>query len=659
MSNAYTRYTGDGANATFAVPFKFLDKEDVQVHVNGQPVGYTWLSEALLTTEAPPAYGAIVEVRRFTPEEPRAVDFTNGSILTDTDLDTANDQPIYIAQESIDKTERCLQRGWDDSYDFQSHPLRNIPQPVLAGDPVRLGDLQAWAPGGQTPVVLPDGPGAIPRTFDDIARDEVNVLSFIPAAWRDAIRARTTQNDVSIYVQKAIDYVYSLGGGELYFPRGLYLCHNLVVKSRVRIRGSGRLSTVIKLADGSNRALIISDGFDSLTGTNSQLGLDGFEIRDITLDGNRSKNTAGSVLVLFGQKPVFENLYVKDAPEDGIWTEWGRGGEDDFGMEGMFRQVRVDRCGRHGWAFNGPHDSSFMDIKIIDASLSGAGLGINLRVDGNANGQFYAVHTWQRNDSPRSAYGLSLKGFGGCEFTSCHFEGSKIPGGIFTTGNLLENVRFYAASGGGCTLFLGETCVGNTIRGYIGQVNPGYPDVYGVIFGSGATDYIQNNVIDVTTHLQNLGQVNYGSKSGGGNVIKIRGFAEVGGYDWVGTPHAYDYVVRDIRVQNAASLHNTNVPGVLLAYACFDGTNGNLQYSHNVTNVSKLSKGVWRVNFAERLETGKLVTATCSSGPGPGNNTVCVPYGNGEWSQDVQIFNTASQAPDDGSNFITVGIFGT
>lgn len=456
----------------------------------------------------------------------------------------------------------------------------------------------------------------------------------------------------TVSLQSAIDYARD-AACRLYFLDQTYVSGQLKVYARTSLKGEGRRNTSLKLAAGVNADLLISDGFAALTGTLSTAGTPDVEIRDMTVDGNRAGNSGGRCIALFGASPVLERLWIVNAPSDGLHTEWGRGGEPDGGMEGSFSKLKIDRCGRHCWNFAGPHDSTAQDVIMMDASLNGEGAGINFNVVGEANIRGSGLHSWQRATSPRSAYAANIGGYGASNFDGCHFEGALIPLGIFSSSNTFSpSCRYYAASGGVSIQIGGEAGTENIVHGFVGEKNPGKPDCLAVQFRSNAGDYISDNVFDLVTHIQNAGQVDYGTKSGGNNSIRIRGYA-ASGYDWIGTPHARDTAVRDIRVSGGVqSAYKTSRAPRIAASVTFDGTTGAILSATNVKQVSKLSTGFWRIVFAETVPTGAKCAGACSAGPGPGVNMLSVPYGNSETSQDVQIFNTVTSAVNDGSNHV-------
>lgn len=101
-------YTGDGATTQYVVPFSFLSRDDITFTVAGVAATYTWISDGLVTATTAPGAGTRVVIRRVTPGDP-IVNFTNGALLAEADLDTAKLQAMYLAQEAdFRATDRTL-----------------------------------------------------------------------------------------------------------------------------------------------------------------------------------------------------------------------------------------------------------------------------------------------------------------------------------------------------------------------------------------------------------------------------------------------------------------------------------------------------------------------------------------------------------------------
>jgi len=102
MAFSFVNYTGDGTNRVFNVPFNYISRSHVRATVNGVNRSFTWLSPSSIQLSSAPANGAEVQVRRRTPSTTPLVNFTDGSTITEKDLDTLAYQSVFLAQEAID-----------------------------------------------------------------------------------------------------------------------------------------------------------------------------------------------------------------------------------------------------------------------------------------------------------------------------------------------------------------------------------------------------------------------------------------------------------------------------------------------------------------------------------------------------------------------------
>ena len=103
-----TNHTGNGSTNSFAISFSFLANNEVDVTVAGAlktlDTHYTISgSTVTFTSGNTPANGAAIKFQRDTNISTKKVDFTDGSVLTETDLDTNSDQVLFAQQEITDK----------------------------------------------------------------------------------------------------------------------------------------------------------------------------------------------------------------------------------------------------------------------------------------------------------------------------------------------------------------------------------------------------------------------------------------------------------------------------------------------------------------------------------------------------------------------------
>lgn len=153
-------------------------------------------------------------------------------------------------------------------------------------------------------------------------------------------------------------------GGDVHLRAGTYRSTGLVAKPNVALIGSTRGATILKLASGANTDVIRGVNFATLTGKTKAtgdyaLGAKGFELRHLTIDGDKSNNSSGYGLRMWGAAPFFDHLMIRNCKSGGLWTEFTE--VDSFSdpvqvLEGQAPTLQINNCDGHGWTHRGPHD---------------------------------------------------------------------------------------------------------------------------------------------------------------------------------------------------------------------------------------------------------------------------------------------------------------
>lgn len=103
MAYSYVNYTGNGTTTVFSVPFSFLERENVKVSLDDAAItAWAWLSDASIRLTVAPPKGAVLRIQRFTDKLKPVVDFQDGSVFKEADLDLMVSQLLFIAQEAYD-----------------------------------------------------------------------------------------------------------------------------------------------------------------------------------------------------------------------------------------------------------------------------------------------------------------------------------------------------------------------------------------------------------------------------------------------------------------------------------------------------------------------------------------------------------------------------
>jgi hypothetical protein len=144
MANTYVDYEADEGQTDFLFSFDYLEDEHVVVTVNGVTqtlnihftIDLTSTKKIVLSNPITPLVGGeIVRIRRKSQPGTNLVDFVNGSVLTESELDRAYLHNRYLAEEIAELNDASLQReqggtGWD----VKNERLKNVADPVDAQD---------------------------------------------------------------------------------------------------------------------------------------------------------------------------------------------------------------------------------------------------------------------------------------------------------------------------------------------------------------------------------------------------------------------------------------------------------------------------------------------------------------------------------------------
>lgn len=105
-------YAGNGSDRNFTIHFPYLDKSHVKAKIdNATTNAFSWLTDSAIQFNTAPAAGSSIEIYRETPLNASPVDFTDGSILLERDLDLLTTFNLYVDQELTDRASRALSAG--------------------------------------------------------------------------------------------------------------------------------------------------------------------------------------------------------------------------------------------------------------------------------------------------------------------------------------------------------------------------------------------------------------------------------------------------------------------------------------------------------------------------------------------------------------------
>lgn len=141
MAYSYVRYTGNGTTASYTFPFQYISSDHVQVRVDDATAIFSFLNSNTVTISPTPALDSVIEIKRVTPKDTVPVNFTDGSVLLERDLDLLATFDLYIAQEAADAVADTISVDSIGRWDAQGKRLGNLAAPIADDEAVTLGKL--------------------------------------------------------------------------------------------------------------------------------------------------------------------------------------------------------------------------------------------------------------------------------------------------------------------------------------------------------------------------------------------------------------------------------------------------------------------------------------------------------------------------------------
>lgn len=144
MAITYVDDTADAGQTEFLFNFPYLEDEHVAVFIDGvrQTIGsgedytvQTSPSKRIVLNVAATG-GEIVRVRRISAPDADLVDFQNGSVLTESELDRSYLHNRYLAEESAEQNDISLRvkAGADGQFDALNKKIVNVSDPTADQD---------------------------------------------------------------------------------------------------------------------------------------------------------------------------------------------------------------------------------------------------------------------------------------------------------------------------------------------------------------------------------------------------------------------------------------------------------------------------------------------------------------------------------------------
>ena len=200
-----TQHNGNGSTASFSISFSFLENTEVDVTVGGvlKTLGthYNISGSSVTFTSGniPPSGTNNIKFQRDTDISAKKVDFADGSVLTETDLDNNSDQILFAQQEITDKLGGIEEGATGDQTAAEIRTLveaatdSNV---FTDADHTKLNGIEAAATGDQTDAEI--------RTAVENANDS-NVFTDADHSKLDGIEAGATGDQTNAEIRAAVE----------------------------------------------------------------------------------------------------------------------------------------------------------------------------------------------------------------------------------------------------------------------------------------------------------------------------------------------------------------------------------------------------------------------------------------------------------------------
>ena len=202
---SFTNHTGNGTAGPFSISFSYLSEAEVDVTVGGVlktlTTHYTFTSATQITFTSgnEPGNGVAINIQRDTNITAKKVDFNDGSVLTESDLDTQNDQILFAVQENLRKLDTIEESATGDQTAAEIRTLvesatdSNV---FTDADHTKLNNIEALATADQTASEI--------RTLVESASDS-NVFTDADHSKLNAIEAGATGDQTDAEIRAAVE----------------------------------------------------------------------------------------------------------------------------------------------------------------------------------------------------------------------------------------------------------------------------------------------------------------------------------------------------------------------------------------------------------------------------------------------------------------------
>ncbi len=203
-TNTFTNHTGNGTEVNFSISFSYILTSDIDVTVAGvlKTLGTHYTisgSTVTFTSGNVPANGAAIKFQRDTSISTKAVDFQDGSVLTEQDLDNNTNQVLFAQQEIITKLGGIEEGATEDQTAAEIRTLvesASDSNVFTDADHSKLNAIEASATADQTAAEI--------RTLVESASDS-NVFTDADHTKLNGIEASATADQTAAEIRTLVE----------------------------------------------------------------------------------------------------------------------------------------------------------------------------------------------------------------------------------------------------------------------------------------------------------------------------------------------------------------------------------------------------------------------------------------------------------------------
>jgi len=150
MPITYNIYTATASQTNFAIPFSYIDTTHIKVQINGTETSTFTVVGSNVVLDSGATVGDQVRLYRQTPGREASakimlVDFQDGSVLSEAELDKACQQLLFLAQEADETGASSLPVDWDGNYSAGAKRIKDLSTNVTADQDAATKALCRWA----------------------------------------------------------------------------------------------------------------------------------------------------------------------------------------------------------------------------------------------------------------------------------------------------------------------------------------------------------------------------------------------------------------------------------------------------------------------------------------------------------------------------------